>query len=146
VQEYQQTLELDPHRSSAWRGLSGVYFQQGRFREASTAWERGMALMPDSLGLRPSRLVAETASGYLRRRLATTLVLARFHLASPAELAAVYADLGARDAAFGCLRRAGPDELVLGDLRALPDYGSLRSDPRYQILEERLARRQSPSE
>jgi tetratricopeptide (TPR) repeat protein len=143
VREYEQALELDPNRTSAWRGLSGVLFQQGRCREASAAWERGIALLPDSIGLRSSPALTTTASEYLDRRLTTTLRLSRYRLASPAELAAVYSELGAKDAAFKLLEGARPDQLVLGDLRALPDYDGLRSDPRYSALEARLVARQS---
>ena len=142
AREYQETIDLDPARSSAWRGLSGVYYQQGRIREASTAWERAVALLPDSLRI-PAAPVVTAAGDYLRRRLHVSRALARARIASSAEVAAVYADLGARDAAFDLLRSARMDELVLGDLRSLPDYDSLRTDPRYRTLESDVSRRQS---
>jgi hypothetical protein len=41
------------------------------------------------------------------------------------------------------MQAARMDELVLGDLRSLADYDSLRSDPRFAQLEEWVSRRQA---
>ncbi len=142
IREYQFTLDLDAKRSSAWRGLSDAYFRQGRIREASTAWERSLAAMPESLGLRPGPVLA-SQEAFLLRRLAGMRRMADAGLLSPADLAAAYANLGRKDEAFALLERARMDELVYGDLRALPDYDELRGDPRFEALQSRVRRRQS---
>lgn len=142
AREYQRTIELDPSRASAWRGLSGVYVRQGRVREASAAWEMSLALLADSLHAAPAP-PARTAEALLARRVASMRLLARHDIVTPAELAAVLAEAGLRDEAFGLLQRARMDELVLGDLRALPEYDSLRAEPRFRLLEEQVRLRQS---
>jgi len=141
IREYQYTLELDDQRSSAWRGLSDAYFHQGRVREASSAWERSLAAEPESLGLHPGPTLA-SRDAYLLRRLSTARRIARAGVISSPELAAVYANLGNKDEAFALLERARMDELVYGDLRTLPDYDTLRLDPRFRALEQRVRQRQ----
>jgi len=139
AREYRQCIELDSRRSSPWFGLSRSCYRQEQMSQAADALEKGVRMLPDSLGMKPLATTVTTKAKYQSRWLEMTRTLARYDLTSTAEMGAAEAAAGHKSAAFDFLNRAVSDNsLVIGDLVNLPEYDGLRSDPRYQGLLDRL--------
>jgi len=65
---------------------------------------------------------------------------AKSRYVAPETVASVYASLGDKDAAFAWLdkayqTRSGP---LANDVRNLPDYDPIRSDPRFAVLIKKI--------
>ncbi len=147
IRQYRKALRLDPRLAWALANLAEVYELEGMDREAREAIEKEdgsappfeSALLRAEFEARAGRKPdAEKALAKLRPPAANTYVPA-------SRLAAVYAALGDKDAAFASLDRAYEErDAGLARLEADPAFDPLRSDPRFAHLLARLGLPQGP--
>lgn len=140
VEEYQRAIMLDPDRAAVHGALADVYHQLGQHGEAAVEMRRQVILWGDSSTSRlfPTSLTKNKPEDYLRPRLSTMRWAYARGLARAAEVAAAHAVLGDRDSAFAWLEHAQRNHsLTYGDLRFLPDYDGLRTDPMFAALVRR---------
>ena len=136
-----KTIELDPTFYLEHSYLARFYAYQGDFKSALD--ELGK-VPPEAVdvyaistrgfifGRQGKRAEAEKAIAELRKLSETQYV-------SPFEFAVVYNSLGDRDQTFFWLDKAFADRSEsLGFIRTLPDFDSIRSDPRYAELLRRI--------
>jgi serine/threonine protein kinase/tetratricopeptide (TPR) repeat protein len=137
IEQCQKTMDMDPHFWVAHHFLGGVYAAMGRLQEALAAFTRARQLEPSletisGLGLTYGRLGqrdnALTALAELHN-------LAKTGYVSPINFALVHMGLGAKDEAFGWLKKALEHHSQwLSEIGVDPLFDSLRSDPRFTAL------------
>jgi TolB-like protein/DNA-binding winged helix-turn-helix (wHTH) protein/Flp pilus assembly protein TadD len=142
IAQFRATLEMDPNVRTAYSGLVYAYVQQGRYAEALAAGQQ----MLDRWGRDPWTLwdvgYASAVAGQpdLARQ-----VLAELHERSyqayvkPLAFARIAIALGETDQAFAWLEQAYADhDPYLTLLNADPVYDSLRTDPRFTALVQKI--------
>jgi TolB-like protein/DNA-binding winged helix-turn-helix (wHTH) protein/Flp pilus assembly protein TadD len=137
IDQYRKALELDPNRISAHAGLGRAYLQKGMHEDAIAEFQKAVDLggwMKHDLGY------AYAVTGK-REEAVKTLeeLLEQGKGAQPTGLAQLYGALGEKDQAFAWLEKAYEEhDSWLGMLKADPHYDSLRSDPRFETLLQRM--------
>lgn len=136
IAESKKALELDPDSDFVYNILGYAYSGKGQFKEAIAAYQEAIRRGDESTSIKVYLGAAyaqaderEKALGILKQ-LQTTK-----DYVSPGELAALYAALGDKEAAFASLDRAFAEhDLQLQFLKVDPSFDPLRDDPRYQEL------------
>jgi Flp pilus assembly protein TadD len=120
--------------------LGYAYSATGQFKEAIDAYEKAIRLGDESTSIQVYLGAAYAGAGDLEkarailRQLQTTK-----EYVSPGELAALYAALGDKEAAFASLNKAYDEhDLQLQFLKVDPSYDPLRDDPRYRELMKKV--------
>jgi TolB-like protein/DNA-binding winged helix-turn-helix (wHTH) protein/Flp pilus assembly protein TadD len=129
-----RAVELEPRSVGANYRLGDVYTQLGKHSEAIAAYERIRETMP-----RGGDLEAAIARVYAlmgRQREARQMIIGS--KANASVIAAVYAALGDRDAAFSILEKAVEERQILVALKEDPPYENLHSDRRWRVLLSRM--------
>jgi TolB-like protein len=132
--QFRRTIDLDPNDPRPYEALAGMYDRMGKHQEAVTTRQKAMTLS----GVRPDEVVAfaraYSQSGYegcLRWRLERT--------SAPYSIARIHAKLGQKDEALVWLEKAYKEHSwAMCQLKVLPDWDPLRSDPRFQDLLRRM--------
>jgi len=140
--ESRQLFDIDPHLPDVQLGLVWIYALQGKEPEAYDAFRRGL----DLLGVGPpilERARAAFESGGLQAVLRLWAELleheAELGQKNQIDLLNLYALLGERERCFALLERAYAEgNPYLLALSVSPVFDSLRTDPRYARLLERL--------
>jgi tetratricopeptide (TPR) repeat protein len=130
-------LELDPNYAAAHMRLGVAYEKRGQHRQAIIEIQKAI-----SLDKKPDRL-AQLGEIYARlgkRQEALQMIgeleqMSKERYGSPTLIALVYARLHLNDAAIAWLEKAKPDD---NPRISEPVFDTLRSDPRFKILEARL--------
>jgi TolB-like protein/Tfp pilus assembly protein PilF len=142
IEQRKKTLELDPGYVEAMDGLSEDYLRMSMYTEAVDTIERSITVS----GRIPC-LVAKLARTYAlsgRKDEAETLLIELHNRAAseyvlPSYFAEVYASLGNMDEAFRWLEEAHRERnWFMLFLRISPWWDSLRSDPRFDELVQRM--------
>jgi TolB-like protein/Tfp pilus assembly protein PilF len=140
IAESKKTLELDPNSDFGHNMLGYAYSANGQFKEAIDAYEKAIRLGDESTSIQVYLGAAYAGAGDLEkarailRQLQTTK-----EYVSPGELAALYAALGDKEAAFASLNKAYDEhDLQLQFLKVDPSYDPLRDDPRYRELMKKV--------
>ncbi len=141
---FQKILELEPNYPGAFYWIENIYPQKGMYAEAlEYALKEGIRvgrLKPEEAQRRREIFKKSGWQGILRLRLAMDKErAARNEPVGPRKFAVLYALLGDKDQAFAWLEKAidAHDPWAV-QLKIEPQYDSLRSDPRYTILLQRL--------
>ena len=145
IEEFKKVIELDPNFPIARDFLGCAYLKQGHQQEAIAELQKGVELSG-----RASQELGFLGYGYgaLGKRAEATALLKELEeryarKETPAmHLAAVYGGLGEKDQAFAWLERdfqARTGLLIF--ITTLPDYDTLRDDPRYTDLLRRIGLR-----
>jgi len=141
VQKAKRSLEIDPSFSYFTDPLVYAYASSGRWqdcvsRSSAAQAAAGPASEPDY-----KAAICYVHLGdhqHARRILAQLEAAARQRYIDHANIAEVYAALGEKDAAFKALEQAFNDRSQpLLNVWFVPEFGSLRDDPRYRSLMER---------
>jgi TolB-like protein/DNA-binding winged helix-turn-helix (wHTH) protein/Flp pilus assembly protein TadD len=153
--QFQRTIEMDPTFPLAHNFLASTLESQGRYREAIQEFQKSQLLF----GIDPNLAAKEAAErlaafekggekGYWQHLLQEMLqaenreqpMLHHPGDPGPTGIAGLYARLGDKDNAFHWLDRAYEERegQILTLLKVLPDFDSLRGDPRYGALLRKL--------
>jgi serine/threonine protein kinase/tetratricopeptide (TPR) repeat protein len=146
IEQFQKVLKFDPGFGAAYKGMATAYMHKGMYDRAAEAHRRAAEVAP--LAAEDQELKADIA--YLaavsgRRADALTIVSELSHRYERAgetvagSIAAIYAGLHDRDAAFLWLERAyRTRDPELGYLKVDPRWDSLSADSRFDSLLRRL--------
>ena len=137
IAQLQKTLELDPNYAAAHMRLGIAYENKKQYGQAVMEIRKAILLdrKPDRLA-HLGELYARTG----RRQEALEMIgeleqMSKERYGSPMLIALVYARLHLNDAAIAWLEKAKPDD---NPRISEPVFDTLRSDPRFKILEARL--------
>jgi DNA-binding winged helix-turn-helix (wHTH) protein/TolB-like protein/Flp pilus assembly protein TadD len=142
IAESRQAIGLDPNEFGSYYLLGQAYAQKGRYSEAIASLEQGYEVAsPDQ----KPRLLAERGyvSALTGDKAKAAEAIGRLKekpiRLTPFLIAEIYAGLGDKDRTFVWLNKAC-DELVpfLWEVRVMPQFDSIRSDPRYAALLQRM--------
>ncbi|MCP5119408.1 MAG: tetratricopeptide repeat protein [bacterium] len=131
VEQFRQTLELDPNFGDALFGLAIVYGPPGKYEEALAgdpwyprlAWVRALEGKTAEAREALNKLREISSQGYIQR----------FNFAYP------YAALGEKDEALAWLEKSYQEhELHVTRVKVDPRYDPLREDPRFAALLKKL--------
>jgi TolB-like protein/DNA-binding winged helix-turn-helix (wHTH) protein/Flp pilus assembly protein TadD len=142
IENNHKKLELEPNFPDAYMRLGRAYALKGMYRDAIAAYQKARELSggaPNALsglgytyGISGKRAEALRILGELKG-------LSKSKYVSPYYIANVYVGLGEKDPAFDWLQKAVTDHSIpLPQLRTEEELASLRSDPRYRELLNRI--------
>jgi eukaryotic-like serine/threonine-protein kinase len=145
IDQLRKTLEMDPNFVLAHHRLGLAYEQQENYDEAIAEFKQvlkltagkplGLAALAHAYALSGKRAEAQ-------KTLADLQEISKQRYVSPASVAAIYAALGEKDEAFAWLHKADTArDGILVRLKVDSRYDSLRSDPRFTDLMERVGLR-----
>ena len=142
ITQLQKTLELDPNYAAAHMRLGGAYEKKRQYEQAITEIQKAI-----SLDKKPARLaqLGELYARIGRGQGALEIIselerMSKQRYVPPNMVALIYSRLGQNQAAFAWLEKAKPgDEPKISE----PGFDTLRSDPRFKLLEARLKPEQS---
>jgi serine/threonine protein kinase/Tfp pilus assembly protein PilF len=137
IEQLQKTLELDPNYPSALTRLGRAYAVKGEYDQAVKYIRKAIAV--DNT---PGRLVqlGDVYARWGKTQEALDVIqeltsVSDKRYVSPSLIAGIYARLGEKGLALWWLERAKKqDRSKLSD----PDFDSLRSDPKFKVIEARL--------
>jgi TolB-like protein/DNA-binding winged helix-turn-helix (wHTH) protein len=154
-EQFHRTIEMDPTFPLAHNFLAGTLESQGRYREAIQEFQKSQLLFGIDPNLAAKEADARLAAfekggekGYWQHLLQEMLQAEKLgqpmlhHPGDPGPtgIAGLYARLGDPDNAFHWLDRAYEERegQILTLLKVLPDFDTLRGDPRYSALLRKL--------
>ncbi len=141
VDQCRKTLDLDPHFSMAHWCLGQVHIGERRYAAAIPELERATALGTTPILMRDLAYTYAAVGKKMEARaiLESLMRKAQSTYIPPYSIAVVHAALGEKDAAFQWLERAYRErDAQITDLVLGPEVDSLRSDPRFAQLIQRL--------
>jgi DNA-binding winged helix-turn-helix (wHTH) protein/TolB-like protein/Flp pilus assembly protein TadD len=142
IEQCRKTLELEPDYGGARFFLGRVYKQKGMYREALAEFEKARDLLRDNaevISLIGYTYAVSGRHAEAQKVLQDLQARSNQNYISPYHVAMVYAGLGERDKAFNWLGKAYADrEGRLTILKVVPEFDSLRSDPRFADLIRRI--------
>jgi eukaryotic-like serine/threonine-protein kinase len=139
IEEAKKVLEMDPQFPIAYWALAIAYSQTGRYAEALAQLDASPARNADDIGLRGYILAISGQREVARPMLAELTDRAAQGRVSPSSVALIHAGLGDKDAAFAWLDKAYAErDFPLRHLKVAPYWDSLRSDPRFARLLQRV--------
>jgi len=140
IEQYRRTLEISSE-SGVYQHLGLAYVQKHRYGEAIAALEKGITVSGGStaaiarlgyaLGMAGKRKEALQQLDRLNH-------LGKKRYAFPEDVALAYISLGDKDHAFEQLQKAVDDHSWVIFLKADPAYETLRNDPRFDQLMQRI--------
>src|SRR5271155_3440105 len=144
IEQAKKVIEIDPNYANAHMHLSEAYLQTGKYDLWLEEWQKAATLNNSQEDLAMVKAMkAEYAKSGLRGALLRSAEYqeeeSKRQYVDPTFIAMTYAMLGDKDKAFAQLDKAAAQKSVfLTYVKVLPDYDSLRSDPRYSALLKRM--------
>ena len=142
MEQYRKALELNPNYFGAHHHLANSYLAEGRYEEAIAEAEKMSANATSEGSGRPFLGYTYAVAG---KRAEAEKILAELKERSkqrhvnPAEFALIYTGLCDKDRAFEFLQKEYEENQRLPTLiNVLPEWDSLRSDPRFTDLLRRM--------
>src|SRR5581483_4494449 len=137
IAQLEKTLELDPNYAAAHARLGWAYADTKQYSQAVMETQKAISL--DNTAARVAQL-GEVYARWGKRQEALSTIrqlqqMSKHSYVAPTLNALIYARLGEKAAAVAWLEKAKPeDDPKISD----PGFDSLRSEPRFKILEARL--------
>jgi TolB-like protein/DNA-binding winged helix-turn-helix (wHTH) protein/Flp pilus assembly protein TadD len=142
IERNRKKLELDPNFAGAHLALGRAFALKGMYQDAFAEIQKGVTLSGGAPGPLSALGYTYGVSGKRHEALKILEQLTLFsnrRYVSPYDIALVYVGLGEKDRAFDWLQKAVADRSIpLVSLRAGEEMDSLRSDPRYAELLNRI--------
>ena len=149
IAQLQRTLGMDKNFARAHGYLAAAYLAKEMYEDAIEEFKKGYALSarysPEEAARRVTMLKngyqKSGAKGYWEKNLELRIESAkRGSMVSPTAMAQAYARTGDKDRAFEWLEKAYTerDQYLFYNLKVEKDFDSLRSDPRYANLLQRI--------
>jgi TolB-like protein/DNA-binding winged helix-turn-helix (wHTH) protein/Flp pilus assembly protein TadD len=143
INQLRNTLEMDPNFALSRMVLGQAYEQKGLYQQAIVEFQKAATISHDSppmlgslghvLGVAGNKTEAE-------KILAQMVGLSKKQYVSPFYISIVYAGLHENEKAMDWLEKAYEDRSnAIIFLKVDPDFDDLRSNPRFQVLLNRLA-------
>jgi len=136
------TIELNPHFSLAYLTLGLIQEQRKDFDESAAAFERAVALSPQTPRMHAALARTYALSGKRKQALAIVRKLEELAAArymSPFEFAVIQFALGDTDLAFASLTKACDDRAFeLLTINVDPRFDALKSDRRFVSVAQRM--------
>jgi predicted Zn-dependent protease len=142
IQRAREALDMDPNFMQARHVLGLAYLNGGRHAESIAEFQKEVHdakgdPVPNALLARAYAAAGNRAEAY--KLLGELEQLSKERYVSPADVAFVYADLSEKDQAFRWLEKAYAERCnSLIYLKLDPELDSLRSDPRFTALLNRM--------
>ena len=142
IEWYEKALELDPNFSAARISLAESYEQTGMFDKAFEEHLKDKTFAgagPEVIAAFRQSYATSGIKGYWQKELELALDQMKQRPVRPINMVKIYVKVGDKDRAFEWLEKAYLERssvIVFADV--LPTYDSLRSDPRFQNLVERI--------
>jgi DNA-binding winged helix-turn-helix (wHTH) protein/TolB-like protein/Flp pilus assembly protein TadD len=141
-----EVRKLEPNNAHVALVLGHAYAQKGMYEEAAAEIRRGLVAAEGDLRDNHLRLRLLSILGYVRavtgkRNEALEIVRQMRESKSRRKnfyLALVFTALGDKDQAFALLNEAYSELAFLWEVKTLPEFDSLRTDPRYVALLRRM--------
>ena len=142
IEHYQKVLEMDPNSGFVHWALGNAYVGKGKYQEAIAEYQQSIPLSGESPDEPASLAYAYALAGKRQEALKLLEDLkerSKRSYVSPSLIALIYTGLGEKDQAFAWLDKAydGRD-FFLVYLKAEPTFDTLRSDPRFPDLVQRV--------
>ncbi len=138
IEQLQKTLDLDPNFVTAYQWIGESYEQKGDY-ERTIVWDMKSASTPEKIEELKKAHAASGWRGYWRKRLDLAQEDAKRGYSEPYHLATLYTRLGEKEQAFAYLYKAYEEKSHwLVYLKVDPKLDTLRSDPRFTVLLERI--------
>jgi DNA-binding winged helix-turn-helix (wHTH) protein/TolB-like protein/Flp pilus assembly protein TadD len=142
INQYQETLEMEPTRAESLLGLGMVYEQKGKYEDAINEYQKaikslgrtspGLAQLGHAYAMSGKRNEAISIAGELRK-------VAKQSFRGSYDSAILYTGLGEQAKAFEQLNKAFEERSGwIIYLKVEPQFDSLRADPRYASLLQRI--------
>ncbi len=142
IEESQKVLELDPNFGGALNALGIAYREKAMYEEAIQAFRKARTFDEGNTWVRAGLGHAYAVSGKnseAQEVLHELEQLSKRKYVPPDNIALVYLGLGEKDLTFEYLEKAYQDRCVgMPWLRADPVFDSLRSEPKFKALLERI--------
>jgi DNA-binding SARP family transcriptional activator/Tfp pilus assembly protein PilF len=142
VKQAMKTLEFDQNFSSAHQNLSKAYTEIGMYEEALSELQTTLKLRGDSMECAWLMGHIYARSGKIKEAqdvIDQLIEQSKNRYVSPCGFAFIHAALGEKDQAFTWLEKAYEQHCAeLFDLKVEPKYDSLRTDPRFRNLLQRI--------
>jgi adenylate cyclase len=142
IEQLRTVLELEPNFGASHYFLGLVYTQQGKCDEALTSYKQAMTILGEIPEVIAHIGCAQAMAGRrdeARKILNQLLEMSPPQYVEPCFIAIIYTAPGDREQAFVWLEK-GFDDLFasMADLKFTPMFDSLRDDPRFQSLLQRM--------
>ena len=151
AQTYEKSVALNKLDYRVWGNLASAYYWSGQRDKAGEKFERAALLAEEQLKINPRDATVlsllATYHSMLGKKSSATADISQALTIAPDNLEVlsrsidVYEQLGQRDAAMKQLEAALKKGLPVQDLERSSTLKELRSDPRYQILIEKLGKK-----
>jgi len=141
IEQLRRVIEMDQYNFYAYWLLGHTYAVSGRFAESIQSCEKAAALSrtPGALGILGMCYGFAGRTGEANKILDELLELNRHRYVPTAAMANVYVGLGNKDQAFFWLEKAYQERSnYMAYLKVLPFLDSLRGDPRFDDLLQRI--------
>jgi tetratricopeptide (TPR) repeat protein len=147
IEQAHKTLALDPSFAGAHGYLGQAYLQEKQYEKAIEYSREAISLSGET-SYKAELGYAYAVSGRpheARETLAELIQLSNRKYVSPYNMALIYAGLGEKNQAFESLDKAFQDRTVrLFSIQVHPDFASLRMDPRFTALVQRIGLPETP--
>jgi len=142
IEEYRKVLNIDANFGYAHFWLAMAYIQKSLFEEAIEAYQKAVIISGGSLSYKAALGYAYAAAGKRDEALKILNELVEqssLRYVPKYQIALIYAGIGEEDKAFEFLEEAYLDRAsFLVRFKVDPRFDSLRSDPRFTALQERI--------
>jgi serine/threonine protein kinase/tetratricopeptide (TPR) repeat protein len=142
IQQLQKTLEMDPKFVPAQHAIEAAYAQNGMYKEAVAERQRVLTLSgnPDLAAAIGEDYRSSGYPGVLRSWLEGLNEVSKRGYVSAYNMAEIYARLEKKQEALSALERAYNErDSNLTGMKIEPAFDGIRSDSRFQHLQQRLA-------
>jgi len=141
MEQYRKALDLNPNYGNAYKHIASYYLAEGKYEEAIAAAEKMSANVSDKLN---GKAFLGYTYAVAEKRAEAEKILhelqegAKQRHVSSEKFALIYTGLGDKDRAFEFLQKELEEIKILPIfIRVLPEWASLRTDPRFEALIQR---------
>ena len=142
IQQLKKTLDMDPNFVPAQHAIEAAYAQSGMYREAVAERQKVLTLSgnPELAAAIGADYAQSGYAGVLKSWLEGLKQVSKQGYVSPYDLAQIYARLGEREQALTSLEQAYNErDSKFTYIKIEPAFDEIRSDSRFQQLQQRLA-------